>query len=221
VLVALAGRQPPELAWRFDLSWAGTLLVHGLDDLAPSEAEQLLESRGVPTDVRQSVLAFAGGHPQTLAMAADAARRCDSATSSGRLADQVLRALVAELIETAPSPDHRMALRVCAHADTTSEQLLGAVLPSDDTAHADPAELYAWLRTHRFIKSGSAGLYPHDTTVRKTLDNHLRSRDPAAYEDMRHKIAEFARGSLPARASALSRPAPDARAAGRDQPRGR
>jgi hypothetical protein len=79
------------------------------------EADQLLESRGVPVGVRQAVLAFAGGHPLTLAGAADIARRCD----------------------TVPSPDHRMALLVCAHADATSAQLLRVVVPGNHTPHAE------------------------------------------------------------------------------------
>jgi hypothetical protein len=204
VLVALAGRQPPEPAWRFDPSWSGALLVHGLGDLSGPEADQLLKSRGIPDGVRASVLAFAGGHPLALSRAADVARRCDSAASGGRPGEEVLQTLLTELIETAaPSPDHRMALHVCAHADTTTEQLLRAVVPGNDTAHVDAAELFAWLRTQRFILSGPAGLYPNDT-VRELLDNDLRARDPAAYEDMHHKVAEFVRGSPAARAPARS-----------------
>jgi hypothetical protein len=204
VLVALAGRQPPEPAWRFDPSWSGALLVRGLGDLSLPEADQLLDSRGVPVGVRESVLAFAGGHPLTLSRAADTARRCNSAARRGRPGDEVLQTLLTELIETVPSPDHRIALHVCAHAETTSEQLLRAVVAGNNTAHVDPAELFAWLRTQRFIMSGSAGLYPHDT-VREMLDNDLRSRDPAAYEHLHHKVAQFVLGSFPARAPARSR----------------
>jgi DNA-binding SARP family transcriptional activator len=151
VIVALAGQQPPEPAWRFDPSWSGALLVHGLGDLSRPEADQLLKSRGIPDGVREPVLAFAGGHPLALSRAADVARRCcDSAASSERPGDEVLQTLLTELIETVPSPDHRMAPHVCAHADTTGEQLLRADVADNDTAHVDPAELYAWLRTQRF-----------------------------------------------------------------------
>ncbi|WP_366890271.1 BTAD domain-containing putative transcriptional regulator [Pseudonocardia sp.] len=129
VVVALAGRQPPEPAWRFDPSWSGALLVHGLGDLSVPEADQLLESRGMPDGVRESVLAFAGGHPLALSLGAEVARRCVSAAGRGRPGDEVLQTLLTEVIETAPSPDHRMALHLCAHSDTTSEQLLRAVKP--------------------------------------------------------------------------------------------
>jgi hypothetical protein len=204
VLVALAGRQPPEPAWRCDPSWSGALLVHGLGHLCRPEADQLLKSRGVPVGVRESVLAFAGGHPLALSLAAETARRCcDSAASRANPGDEVLQTLFTELIETVPSPDHRLALHVCAHADTTSERLLRAVVPGNGTAHVDPAELFAWLRTQPFIMSGPSVLYPNDT-VREMLDNDLRSRDPAAYEDMHFKVSEFVLGSLAARASARS-----------------
>jgi hypothetical protein len=72
-----------------------------------------------------------------------------------------------------------------------------------NTAQVDPAELFAWLRTQRFIMSSPSGTYPHET-VREMLDNDLRSRDPAAYEDMHHKVAEFVLGSLAVRAPARS-----------------
>ena len=83
VLVALAGRQPPEPAWRTDPSWSGALLVRGLGDLSRPEADQLLASRGVPAGARKSVAAFFGGHPLALSLAADMARRRGSATSRG------------------------------------------------------------------------------------------------------------------------------------------
>ena len=194
VLVALAGRQPPEPAWRVDPSWSGARLVRGLGDLSRPDAVQLLESRGVPVGVRESVLAFVGGHPLALSLAADTARRCcDSAASSGRPGEEVLQTLLTELIETMPTPHHRMAMHVCAHADTTSEQLLRAVVAGNDTTHVEPAALFAWLRPQPFIMSGPAGLYPNDT-AREMLDNDLRTPDPAAYEELHHKVAEFVSG---------------------------
>jgi ATP/maltotriose-dependent transcriptional regulator MalT len=194
--VALAGREPPEPAWRVDPSWSGVLLVRGLGELSGPEADQLLESRGVRAGVRKSVLAFAGGHPLTLSLAAETARRCDAAAGSGR--SGVLRTLLTELIETVPSPEHRMALHVCAHADTTSEQLLRAVVRD-----SDPDGLLCWLRSQPFIMSSTAGLYPNDT-VRELLDDDLRSRDPAAYAEMHYAVAEFELGSHAERAAARS-----------------
>jgi hypothetical protein len=204
VVVTLAGREPPEPAWRADPAWSGTLQVRGLDDLSVPEADQLLASRGVPTGVRESVLTFAGGHPLALSLAADTAQRSISAANHDRnSADEVLRMLLTEFIDTAPSPDHRLALHVCAHADTTTTQLLRAVLRGRHPTHTDPADLFAWLRTQRFITSGPAGLHPRDT-VRDMLDNGLRERDRAVYEDVHQTITEFAVATLTTRTPAPS-----------------
>jgi DNA-binding SARP family transcriptional activator len=181
-VVVLAGREPPRLAWREDPSWAGALLVHPLRELSMPEAGALLDARGVSAKVRDSVLAGVGGHPLALALAAEVARSGDSTAHSWQPGHDMIQTLLTELIGTAPSAAHQMALQVCAHASATSEQLLRTVMPDADTAG-----LFAWLRAQLFIKSGPAGLYPHDI-VRDAMDADLRWRDPAAYEDIHRKI---------------------------------
>jgi hypothetical protein len=84
VLAVLAAPHPPEQAWCVDPSWSSALLVRGLGDLTQAEAFQLLESRGVPADARESVVAFAGRHPLALSVAAETARRCDRHASRQR-----------------------------------------------------------------------------------------------------------------------------------------
>jgi DNA-binding SARP family transcriptional activator len=181
-VIVLAGRQPPRPAWREDPSWAGALLVHPLGELSLPEAYAMLDSRGVSADVRDSVLARVGGHPLALALAAEVARRGDFTTHSWQPGYDMIQTLLTELIGTSPSAAHQMALQVCAHASATSERLLRAMMPE-----ADASELFAWLRAQPFIKSGPAGLYPHDI-VRDAMDADLRWRDPAAYEDIHRKI---------------------------------
>jgi len=181
-VVVLAGRQPPRPAWREDPSWAGALLVHPLGELSLPEAGALLDSRGVSANVRDCVLASVGGHPLALALAAEVARRGESTAHSWQPGQDMIQTLLNELIGTSPSAAHQTALQVCAHASATSEQLLRTVMPEADTAG-----LFAWLRAQPFIKSGPAGLYPHDI-VRDAVDADLRWRDPAAYEDIHRKI---------------------------------
>ena len=181
-VVVLAGRQPPRPAWREDPSWAGALLVHSLGELSLPEADALLDSRGVSADVRDSVLACVGGHPLALALAAEVARGGDSTARSWQPGQDMIQTLLTELIGISPSGAHQTAVQVCAHASATSELLLRTVMPDADTAG-----LFAWLRAQPFIKSGPAGLYPHDI-VRDAVDADLRWRNPAAYEDLHRKI---------------------------------
>jgi DNA-binding SARP family transcriptional activator len=188
--VVIAGREPPSVAWRTDPSWFGLLAVHSLKELSRSESEMLLDARAVPVGIRNSVIEFAGGHPLALSLAADWTRNSDPDIGSWQPERDVVDALLAELIEPVPTPSHRMALQVCALADATTEQLLRAVIPFGGYALAESVELFAWLRSQPFIRDGAAGLYPHDL-LREVLDCDLRWRDPAGYEDLRQKIAEF------------------------------
>jgi hypothetical protein len=121
------------------------------------------------------MVAYAGGHPLALSLAADSARHGDPAARSWRPTHDLIEALLGELVGPVPSPIHQLALHVCAHAHSTTEELLRAVLPA-----GDPAELFAWLRGQSFIESEPAGLRPHDI-VRDLLDADLLWRDPTGY----------------------------------------
>lgn len=196
--VVIAGREPPSVAWRADPAWRGLLVAHPLEELSRSEADMLLDTRAVPVGVRNSVIEFAGGHPLALSLAAGWTRNGDPDIGTWQPERGLVDALLAELIEPVPTPDHRMALQVCALADATTEQLLRAVIPFGGKSQADPADLFAWLRRQPLIRHGAAGLYPHNV-IREVLDHDLRWRDPAGHDDLRQKIAGFLSDSHTAR----------------------
>ncbi|MEU0843818.1 AAA family ATPase [Streptomyces sp. NPDC005962] len=229
-LVVLAGRQPPSDRWRTDPGWAGILRVVSLPELPRGEAVALLAARGVPPERQSGVLAFAGGNPLALSLAAEVARGhddgddgidgTDSGTDSGigggawTPAQDVIGTLVSRLVGEVPSAIHRHALEICAHAHMTTEELLRAALPgtpgAPEAPGADAAELFGWLRGLPFIETGPCGIFPHDV-VRETLDADLRWRDPRRYRDMHgrilgHLVAQVRQargGSVSGSASAL------------------
>lgn len=185
VPVILAGRAVPGPQWRADPAWRDLLKVVPLRDLAPEHAVALLSRRGVPPELREQVLAFAGGHPLALRLAAEVAVTHDvSATASWRPSLNVVETLLTQLIGETPSPLHRHALEICAHAQTTTEGLLRAVLD------CDPGPIFAWLRELPFIESDVRGLHPHDV-VRDALDDDLRWRDPQGYEAMHRQLHDY------------------------------
>jgi hypothetical protein len=184
-VVVLAGRQPPEPSWRADLEWAEALRVIALRNLQPLDAAAFLAARGVPAELRESVLAFAGGHPLALSLAAEVAARDAAGTTKWAPSADVIATLLAQLIGAVPSPAHRHALEVSAHAHTTTEELLRAVFPAQDTG-----ALFSWLRAQPYIESGPQGLFPHDV-VRDSLDADLRWRDPTGYEEMHRQIRGY------------------------------
>lgn len=181
-VVVLAGRHPPSPSWRADPSWSGSLLSRALGDLAPLDADNLLHSRGVPVHARESVLSRVGGYPLALSLAAEIARHSDPRATTWSPNQDIIETLLNQLIGSVPSPTHRFALHVCAHAYVTTQELLRVLMPGSDAA-----ELFSWLRVQPFIESGPAGLYPHDI-VRDVLDADLRWRDPAAYESIHRGI---------------------------------
>lgn len=174
-LVVVAGRLPPDMMWQADPGWAGMVRVIGLGDLEPMDAAALLDSRGVAGERHGPLLAFAGGHPLSLALGA-------AAEMNDRPTRDVVAALLDQLVGDVPSPAHRRALEVCAHTYMSTQDVLRAVLPDEDTA-----ALFAWLRRLPFVESGPFGLYPHDI-VRRILEADLRWRDPWGHADLHRRV---------------------------------
>ncbi|MFI7454324.1 AAA family ATPase [Nonomuraea sp. NPDC049714] len=180
-LVVIAGRNPPDMRWRADPGWAGALGVLRLGDLRAGDAQALVASAGVPAEVREPLLAFAGGHPLALLLGAAEAVK-DGGTGRRWTPDKdMVATLLDQLVGEPPSAAHRQALEISAHAYMTTEDLLRAVLAED------AGTLFRWLRRLPFVESSSRGLLPHDV-VRKLLDADLRWRDPEGYAVMHDRV---------------------------------
>jgi len=184
-LVIVAGRNQPSASWRTDPSWAGALCAHAVRDFGPADAVALLRQRGVPAQLHESVLAFAGGHPLALSLAAEVASRVSDPVAVFTPARDVIETLLAELVGTVPSATHRLALQVCAHAHSTTEELLRTVIPQGNAG-----ELFRWLRGLPYVESGGDGIYPHDV-VRDALEMDLRWRDPTGYVDIHRRVRGY------------------------------
>jgi hypothetical protein len=180
-LIILAGRHPPSEAWRAAPEWHGLIRIVALRNLPPAESHAYLAGRGVPTSHHDEVLAFTHGHPLALALAADLL-----AGGAGplRIAESpdLIRPLLDRFIADVPSPLHRAALEVCAHARVTTEPILRAALD-----HEDVHELFTWLRGLSFIEHGAQGIFPHDL-AREAIDADFRWRDPEGYAAMHRRV---------------------------------
>lgn len=181
-LVVVAGRTPPDMTWRADPGWAGMVQVIGLGDLEPMDAGALLDSRGVAGEMRDPLLAFAGGHPLALSLGAAAATGDSAAGARWAPTHDVVATLLDQLVGDVPSPAHRHALEVCAHTYRSTQEVLRAVLPDEDAA-----ALFSWLRRLPFVESSPLGLYPHDV-VREIVEADLRWRDPRGYADLHRRV---------------------------------
>ncbi|MEO3809182.1 ATP-binding protein [Sphaerisporangium sp. B11E5] len=182
-LVVLAGREAPSPVWVSDVAWSEMLAVRRLGDLTPQEVRDLLRLRGLPPAVCDRIEAFAGGNPLALNLAASVA-----AAVGGDVWEptpDVLAALLGQLVGDVPGPVHRLALEVAAHAMTTTEGLLRAVVGADDAA-----AMFTWLRRLPVADWGPQGLYLHDL-VSDAIDADLRWRDPDGYAEMHRRVGHW------------------------------
>lgn len=177
-VVVLAGREPPGIGWTADPGWKEILYAAALSDLAHDEAAALLDARGVPVHLRETVAAFAGGRPLALSLAAAVATKEGADSTDWRPAQDVMAALVAALVGDVPGAAHRTALEVCSHVLRTTQGLLRAVLGEEDAG-----SVFQWLRRQPYMEVGRRGVFPHGV-VRGVLDADLRWRDPEGHQRM-------------------------------------
>lgn len=185
VLVVLAGREVPSVAWRDDSGWQ--MLIHplALRNLSPDESRTYLTQRGVPVDQHTAVMSFAYGHPLALSLVADGFAAQPDWEFRPDAAPDLISALLERLVEKAPDADHRTALEASALARVTTEGLLAATLESPD-AH----ELFEWLRGLSCMEHAADGLRPHDL-VRDALLSDLRWRNPDWYAELHRRARSY------------------------------
>lgn len=182
VLVVLASRQPPALAWRADPGWQSLVQTVPLRNLMPQESRAYLAERQVPPEQHTNVLEFTHGHPLALSLVADLFAQRREWRFQPEAAPDVVKTLLEQFVQKVPGPAHRAALETCALVRLTTEALLSEALLMPD-AH----ELFEWLRGLSFIESGPLGLFPHDL-AREALTADVRWRNPDWYAEL-HKRA--------------------------------
>lgn len=183
-VVVIAGRRAPDAGWTSSPGWCDLLQVTGVRNLSPTDAAGFLHARGVQPAAHQALLSFTGGNPLALALAAAVAIKNDTSKSGWKPTHDVISTLLPTLLGDIPSPEHRRALEICAHANVTSETLLRAVM--GETAPA----MFAWLRDQPFVESTDTGLFPHDA-VREALEADLRWRDPDGFAEMHRTVHQY------------------------------
>jgi hypothetical protein len=185
-VMVVASRRPPGPGWRTDPGWAELLRVIELGELAAEDATALLEARDTPPELREKVLAFAGGHPLALALAARSTGSDEPVSGVWAPDRDVLGALLAEVVGTVPSAAHRRVLGVAAHVQYTTEELLRSVLGED----SDPGALFDWLRGQAYTGARAGGVFPY-RLVREVVDADFRWRDPEGYEAVHRGVRRY------------------------------
>lgn len=178
--LVVAGQTTPATAWRTDPALRLYVRVLTLGPLSDADAAGLLERRNVPEAVRPAILAFAGGHPLALALAADAANAAGEAGVRGLAFDpnhaDLIAALLDRLLRLVPDATAQHTLYAAALVLYLDEGLLAAMLGLDA---AQARERFAWLLRLSFVDAGERGLVLHDL-VRRLLVADFAWRDADA-----------------------------------------
>ncbi len=184
-LVVMAGRELPSIAWHADPGWQTLIRTLPLRNLNPQEGRWFLTKRNVPTDQHRAVLDFTHGHPLALSLVADVFAQRPDIEFKPEAAPDVVRALLAQLVQKVPGPAHRAALEACAMVRLMTEGLLSAMLGNPDVH-----DLFEWLRGLSFVESGRHGLFPHDLT-REALGADVRWRNPDWYAELHRRARSY------------------------------
>jgi DNA-directed RNA polymerase specialized sigma24 family protein len=182
-VVVVAARLAPAVRWRTEPGWDAMLRTIALGPLAAGEAGALLEKHRVPAPRRADLLALADGNPLALRVAAELVTD-DPAMSGEALRLGVAHAIFHRIVGALPTPAHRRALEVSAHALATTEELLRATGPEDDAA-----ALFDWLRRQPFMISDGHGVHPGDL-VRTIVETEARWRDAGAFAGLHLRVHE-------------------------------
>jgi hypothetical protein len=190
--VIVAGRQPPEEGWRQN-GWDAVTLPVPLAPLSSDDAHALLTRRGLAdAAASREIVAWAGGSPLALALAADgvvvSGRSAPLAAldDDGVLSGELVRRLVGEELDGADLD----VVAVAAVAHSVDARLLGEVIPGVDGDHA-----LAWLRGLSFAEPLGSAVTLHER-VRRSLQAELRASDPLRDRELRCRVADhlFLRG---------------------------
>ncbi len=180
ILVVIAGRSPPALAWQTHPGWSGLTHQISLRNLDAETSREYLQYRAVPLTAYDNILSFTHGHPLALSLIADVFdQRADFRFEPAAVPPDIVKALLEQFVQKVPGPAHRTALEVCSLLRSTTEDLLAEILHIPD-AH----ELFQWLRSLSFIQPGRRGVFPHDL-AREALLTDLQWRNPEWYSELR------------------------------------
>jgi hypothetical protein len=183
-LTVVAGREAPSPErWR-DPGWEHLVRSISLRDLPQPDARRLLRAHGLSDEQIDGTVAIAHGYPLALVLLAESVGRSGRPPDALATVPDVVIELLRRFVAEVPSPTHRQALEVAAHARTTTTGLLRDAVPEGD---ADL--LFAWLHDRPFMEPVSNGIAPHDL-ARETLETELRWRDPDRFHDVHRRVRD-------------------------------
>lgn len=158
-----------------------------LRNLEPSDSLAYLAAADVPPEDRQRLVEMSHGHPLALSLMGDMPARGGSPDDSV-LAPDVVRALLARLLDAVPDDAQCRTLGAAALARVTTESLLR------DVVGADAQRTFGWLCELSCVEAVADGVALHDV-ARDALEADLRWRDPVVYREVFRAVCDHICGA--------------------------
>lgn len=183
-VVVIASREAPEAGW-FTGGWESLVAELPLQPMRREDATALVQSIGIGDQATSEIVAWAGGSPLALTVAATAAKDREGWHDERPEDDpDVLRSLLRRVVENELEPADADAAAVAALARRATPDLLSAVLPG-----LDGREAVSRLLQLSFAEATGNGVRFHDL-ARRALRAELRARDPDRERDLRRRIVD-------------------------------
>ncbi len=190
VTTVLAGRNPPNVAWRAAPGWRHLLAELRLGPLTEREAAELVARRGLPPDLAARARGFGRGYPLALELACEALSRHPGLAVGGPPAE-VVEELVDVLLGDLEA-DVREAVEAASVLRRITMPALAAVL---DTTPAELQRLWTALRDLPF-----ATVHPHGVDLQAVVQDvtarSLELRDASRARELRRRAARAALGTV-------------------------
>jgi DNA-binding CsgD family transcriptional regulator len=185
VRIVLAGRNPPNVAWRTSPGWRRLVGQEALGPLTESDAAELVAGHGLTPELAGKALRFGRGHPLALELAAEAYGRRPGLHLHEGPSPEVVEELV-DVLYDGLDPDARRIAEAASILRRVTEPLLGAVLARDDVADA-----WRTLRDLPFTSVTPYGL-EISPVVQDVTATALELRNPHLTRELRRRAARAA-----------------------------
>jgi len=183
VLIAIAGRNPLQGAWKLSPAWRQMIVWTPLSELAYDDVKEYLANHGIRNEASiRSIWNKTKGHPLSLSLAAYAA----TVREETRLQDEEVFPFVAsQWLREVPGPELRSLVEAAAVLRHFNQEILSYAADKPVTA-----EQFRELVSLSFVRRVSRGWLIHDL-VRAAVADDLRARTPETYNELRRRGAAY------------------------------
>jgi DNA-binding CsgD family transcriptional regulator len=183
----LAGRNPPNFAWRTAPGWRHLLVEVRLGHLTEAGAAELVARRGLDGDLAERARRFGRGHPLALELASEALLRHPDLVLADGPPAEVVEELVEVLFDDL-DPEVREVVDAASLLRRVTVPTLAAVLGRERAA-VEPA--WAALRDLPFASVRPDGV-ELQAVVQDAVATRLELRDPGRARELRRRAARAA-----------------------------